>query len=340
MDDNINKPNNDQEIFPQDPDEPESPEDTGKTPGDTKIGDIDEVTGEPILYIVYSSTDFIVTIDEELSLNWLTTDDYTVYAPDFGEVVGSCDLSDALIDRIFDDDFNRFAYKKLLGSVIGRILDDKDSTGARKLLAIIDDRISEHGKERVRMIYMYSAIGTVLVVGFLLAIVVLFGGYLQAKFLDPTRYQIILSILLGGVGAFITTFARFNNYKGSLIAGVPIHRLDGFLRIFYGLVAGLIIYLAMKANVLIGFASDTKYIPWLYYFIAMVAGASEVLIPNLIKQTEGEVGIKKLEKKEKEIKSRIEYKKNESKESTNDDSAVNQVEPDEKKDKPENYSKS
>ena len=91
----------------------------------------------------------------------------------------------------------------------------------------------------------------------------------------------------------------------------------------------------MKANVLIGFASDTKYIPWLYYFIAMVAGASEVLIPNLIKQTEGEVGIKKLEKKEKEIKSKIEDKKKEGKESINDNSAVNPIEPNEKKDRPE-----
>jgi hypothetical protein len=172
---------------------------------------------------------------------------------------------------------------------------------------------------------MYSAIGTVLVVGFLLAVVVLFGRYFQQKFLDPTRYQIVLSILLGGVGAFITTFARFNNYRGSLIAGVPIHRLDGFLRIFYGLVAGLIIYLAMKANVLIGFASDTKYIPWLYYFIAMVAGASEVLIPNLIKQTEGEVGIKKLEKKEEEIKTKIEDKKNQANEAANNASKNKEI---------------
>jgi hypothetical protein len=142
MSDDQIKPNYDPEPFPQDPNEPESEEDGGKTPGDTKIGDIDEVTGVPIWYIVYSSTDFIVTIDEELSLNWLTTDDYTVYAPDFGEVVGSCDLSDALVDRIFNDEFNRFAYKKMLGSVIGRILDDKESSGARKLLAIVDDRIN------------------------------------------------------------------------------------------------------------------------------------------------------------------------------------------------------
>jgi hypothetical protein len=308
MSDDPKKSNDDRGTFPEDPSEPESQDSEGKTPGDVKIGDIDEVTMVPILYIVYSSTDFIVTIDEKLSLNWLTTDDYTTYAPDFGEVVGSCDLSDALVDRIFSDKSNKFAYKKMLGSVIGRILDDKESTGARKLLAIVDDRISEHGRERVRMTYMYSAIVTVLIVGVLLVLVVLFGRYLQEKFLDPTRYQIVLSILLGGVGAFITTFARFNNYKGSLIAGVPIHRLDGFLRIFYGLVAGLIIYLAMKANVLMGFASDTKYIPWLYYFIAMVAGASEVLIPNLIRQVEGEVGIKKLEKKEEEIKSKIKDK--------------------------------
>ena len=55
----------------------------------------------------------------------------------------------------------------------------------------------------------------------------------------------------------------------------------------------------MQANVVIGFASESnKSIPWLFYFMAMVSGASEILIPNLIKQTEGKIGIKSSEKKE------------------------------------------
>jgi hypothetical protein len=58
-----------------------------------------------------------------------------------------------------------------------------------------------------------------------------------------------------------------------MIAGVPILRLDGFQPIFYGMIAGLIIYLMEKTNLLIGFANDcNKDTPWPNYFIAMVAG--------------------------------------------------------------------
>jgi hypothetical protein len=268
-----------------------------------EVGQIDSLTGEAILYIVFSAADFIVSIDENLSLNWQTTASYSRYAADFGEVVGSCELSDALVDRIFTDKENRLAYKKMLGSVISRILDDGNSISARKQLAIVDERINEHGKEKVRTAYIVSAITTVVVVGGLLVVLLVFQKYLARFGLEHFRHTILICSLLGGVGSFITTFARFEKYEGSLVAGLSIHRLDGFLRVFYGLIAGLLIILAIRADVLVGFANKNQDIlPWLYYFLAMAAGASEIIIPNLIQQTEGELGIKKLEKKEEKIK--------------------------------------
>ena len=270
---------------------------------DICVGEIDSLTGQPIIYIVYSTSNFIVSIDKNMSLDWQTLDSYSAYAPDFGEIIGSCELSDALVDRIFGDSLNRFAYKKMLGSVIARLLDDGNSISARRQLAIVDERINEHGRERVRMAYIYYSLTTVLFVGILLGICFLFQIPLLRYGLNDLRRVIIICSLLGGVGAFITTFVRFKNYTGSLVAGIMIHRLDGFLRIFYGLIAGLIMILAIKANILVGFANESKNsIPWLYYFLAMIAGASEILIPNLIRQTEGDLGIKKLEKKE-EVKS-------------------------------------
>src|SRR4051794_29427349 len=71
------------------------------------------------------------------------------------------------------------------------------------------------------------------------------------------------------------------------MAGLPIHRLDGFLRVFYGLIAGILVSLAIKGNVLAGFADSQQ--PWILYFFAMVAGASEILIPNLINQAERQI---------------------------------------------------
>ncbi|MGH2553634.1 MAG: hypothetical protein ACRDEB_07950, partial [Chitinophagaceae bacterium] len=109
---------------------------------DKQVGDKDPSTGQPIVYIVYSAKNFLVSIDKKLNLNWETNSSYKAdsYPKDFGEIVGRCNMTDALVDRIFVGRRNRMAYKKMLGEVIGRILDDKESTSARKLLAIVDKR--------------------------------------------------------------------------------------------------------------------------------------------------------------------------------------------------------
>lgn len=264
-------------------------------------GDIDTCTGRRVIYVVYATKDFVVTIDEQLSLNWQTEVGFGKYAPDFGEVVGSCELSDALVDRIFIDQKTRMDYKKMLGAVIGRILDDGNSSSARMKLGIIDDRINEHGREKMRMNYIFASLITVAILLVLFLVILVYKKYILAWGFNPIICIIIRCSLFGGIAAFLTTFARFQNYKGSLVAGIGIHRLDGVLRIVYGLIAGLIIVLAVKSNIVVGFANPPETsTPYILYFLAMVAGASEVLIPNLIKQTEGELGIKKLEQKEKE----------------------------------------
>ena len=126
------------------------------------VGDKDGQTGQPIIYIVYQTGDFIVSIDKKLNLNWETSSTYTQYAKDFGEILSACDLSEALVERMFLGRRNRFAYKKMLGSVIARVLDDQNSISAANQLTIVDQRINEHCRERVRMAYIYYAILTVL----------------------------------------------------------------------------------------------------------------------------------------------------------------------------------
>jgi hypothetical protein len=257
--------------------------------GDFNPGDIDPTTGRMIIYIVYQKRgEFIVTIDKDTNLNWYA-DETLTYAEDIGEILSQVSLATALVDRIFLHKRDRIAYKKMLGDILGRVLDDGNTKAAKPMMDETISRVMEHAREKVRMVYIYAAVKSVMVVGLLVMLLVLNRKQLLGILNQPDILKIILCTLLGGVGAFITTFARFETYKGSIIAGLPIHRLDGFLRIFYGLIAGLIITLAVKGNVLAGFAGDQH---WILYFLAMVAGASEVLVPNLIHQTESRVQLK------------------------------------------------
>jgi hypothetical protein len=297
--------NNEDEHRKDDPAGPDNQasDDGGKPLNEITAGDTDDTTGEPIIYVVYSTADFIVTIDRKLSLNWMTADGFDGFPPDFGEVLSNVELADELVDSIFKDDRTRLAFKKMLGSVIARLLDDHDSKYACKKLVIVEQRIKALGNERIRMHYIFSSLLTVGAI--VLAFLVIRIARLDQK-MPWENLLIVWSVMLGGIGAFITTFARFQSYSGNLEAGLSIHWLDGFLRVFYGLVAGLVVFYAVKANVLVGFGNDSKASqPWLFYFLAIVAGASEVLVPNLIRQTEGSVSVEDLHKKVKDLEQQL-----------------------------------
>ncbi len=258
--------------------------------GEFKPGDIDPTTGFKMIYIAFQTSRFYVSIDSEINLNWFASEDLK-YADDFGEVVSQVSLAEALVDRIFTDKKNRIAYKKILGDVLSRILDEGNSKTAKLIMEEAKLRILGHSKEQVRMAYIKSAVLSVIFVGILVILATLYKKDVQLSVGGNEIYKIIICTLLGGIGAFITTFSRFQNYQGSIIAGLSIHRLDGSLRVFYGLIAGIIISLAIKGKVLAGFADSQP--TWLLFFFAMVAGASEALIPNLIRQAENQTNLKK-----------------------------------------------
>ncbi|HEY4147699.1 MAG TPA: hypothetical protein VGM41_02155 [Chitinophagaceae bacterium] len=254
-------------------------------PGEITIGSIDPMTGKKVIQIVSGAEDFVIYITENNSLNCHFSGEHE-FQSNISEMLGKIKLTEALVDRIFLGKRNRFAYKLMLGSALSRLIEDKESTNVKKTLAIIDARIMEHCKARVRMAYIYYAFTTVLLLGVFFGILFILKTR-STSWLDDVKYHILVGIGLGGIGSFITTFFRFQNYSGSVVSGLAIHRLDGFLRIFYGLVAALLITFAIKGDVIVGFSNkNNDNQPWLYYFLCMVAGASEILVPNLIKQTE------------------------------------------------------
>jgi|GEM_PF-3342032 len=264
--------------------------------GNYTTGHPDPASGKKIIYVCYQTKKFLVTIDSDVNVNWCAFESME-YACDFGDIVSKVNLAEALIDRIFTGKGNRIAYKKMLGDVLGRVLDDCNSATAKIILDETILRILAHSKERVRMAYIIYAIMSVFFVGILTILTLLFKEDVLYTVGNQDVFRIIACTLLGGIGAFITSFARFQNYQGNIMAGLPIHRLDGFLRVFYGLIAGLVISLAIKGKIIANFADEGQ--PWLLYFFAMIAGASEVLIPNLVRQAESQTSLKQQDEETK-----------------------------------------
>lgn len=123
----------------------------------------------------------------------------------------------------------------------------------------------------------------------MLLLITIFRPWLYQLFDNRVIFNILVCSLLGAIGSFISAFLRFKDYKGSIKSGLAIHKLDGFLRVIFGLAAGLFIALAMQGGILAAFAvSDDANKIWLFFFFGLIAGASERLVPNLIEQVENQ----------------------------------------------------
>lgn len=245
----------------------------------------DPCTLNNVKEVVMQSESFIVTIDDQLSINWKANPTYTDYARDFSSVTSRVQLLSMQINSLFTNKNDRYKYIRIVAEALGLVLSEKRSGNALALLKEAEYRITAHGKERARMAYVYYSFFTALAVGVLLCLTVqykntnwLFGG-------DVNRYQIAIATFLGGIGAFVSTFVRFRNYEASTSSGLSIHRLDGFLRVLYGCIAALIFTLAIYSNTILGFLNSAAIAqPWVIYFFATMAGATEFLVPNLIKK--------------------------------------------------------
>lgn len=237
--------------------------------------------------IVMQSEAFIVTIGDGLSINRTANDKYTDYARDFSAVTSKVQLLSMQVNQLFIKKEYRYMYKRIIAEATALVLYEKKSGNALALLKNAEERILEHGKERARMAYLYCAFIAALFAGLLLSATLELKKINWSFVADISRYHITLATLLGGIGAFVSAFIRrFRNYEGSTSAGLAIHRLDGLLRIVYGCVAGLILTLAIYSNTFLGFLNTASVNqPWVIYFFAAMAGASEFLVPNLIKAT-------------------------------------------------------
>jgi hypothetical protein len=62
--------------------------------------------------------------------------------------------------------------------------------------------------------------------------------------------------------------------------------IDGVLRVFYGCISGLIVAIGIKAHVIFDFFDKVPSHFYLILFLGIISGASEVIIPHLVKQVE------------------------------------------------------
>lgn len=225
-------------------------------------GDIDPICGGQIKYLILKEAHFIVYVDSAGDLNW-STSKYTGFPSDFGTVINKAKMLEHLVDRLFPK-INRIQFKYLIGEGIARLLDDKCTKNASAMLQETESNIKEEGRHILKIRYILGSISTTIAIIILFLLLWFTRNYLHIYF-GVTSLTIIMVSLFGGIGAFISSFFRSLNFSGDVRISKHVYILDGFLRIFYGTIAGLVITLAIKSNVIMALCLKSKIFQCRYY---------------------------------------------------------------------------
>jgi hypothetical protein len=233
--------------------------------------------------------DYIVFLDEELYLHWYYNAAYEEagFAKDYGEVVIRAENLEATSILLLKGP-QLEVFRRLLGESIARLLEDRDSKNAHVMLDKAEVFLRARSRERARFWYLSATlVGTAAA----LAAGVLAWSARQtvaATFgVGEGAAELFLGAGFGAFGALISVLLRSDELAIDVSAGKPVHYFEGTMRALVGAAAGFLFALTIKSNILLGAVNRSERATPILLVVCIIAGASERLLPDLIKQLEG-----------------------------------------------------
>ncbi|MEW6666155.1 MAG: hypothetical protein AB1512_13175 [Thermodesulfobacteriota bacterium] len=250
-----------------------------------KVGDTDPNIGKKIQQIILATESFIVYIDEDDVIQWAGDNEL---GKDFGHIANQVSYWEMTCNSVFSKS-DAYDYKCLLAEGYARMFNEESQESAQNIIDLTSKRIVRHGKEVLRQRYLLYSLTSTAIVAFLLVLAILLRDFARS-ILTVSVFEILLTALFGGIGAFVSTITRAKNYSPEVSVGRQIHQIDGILRIVYGVIAGGIIGIGIKSNIAFGLVNAIQQNNiFVMTFLGAIAGASEMALPSIIKQMEATV---------------------------------------------------
>lgn len=244
-----------------------------------QAGQVDPELGKIIREIVLCTEQFIVYIDEALTIQWHTTDDHE--PPEHcGEVlnlVGTLEAQSAFLKgraSLFD-------YRRRIAEGLARCFDGNAKEASISVLREVALELKARNTEVSWQWYFQASYLVTLGLAILFAIFWLCRDSLSAK-IGLNAFEVILGTICGSFGALLFATARSKRLILDANAGANLHRLEGLARIGAGLIGALLTALAIKAGLILGGATFPGSKFALLLCLCIVAGASERAVPNII----------------------------------------------------------
>jgi hypothetical protein len=242
-----------------------------------KAGSKDELLGVEVYLILHKAHTFIVYLDTEKRLRW--SDIFENDPPFFATVlnrVGYLEARSEFLHYVGTDRRPLISAKTLIGEGVIQLFSTRDEARANAALDTAEKFIEQRAAEASRVWYFlpFSML-------FAICLVVLAGCF----WLDPSFAKTLPLVCCagGGLGAFISSAIGNTRIPCAAGAGKSLHYLEAAIRWCVGLAAGGLLYLLSRGDIAVGLLDSTKNSYGLLA-VAILAGASERLLPSLIKR--------------------------------------------------------
>lgn len=243
-----------------------------------KVGQVDPNMGVKILEILLRNESCIVYIDETFSLQWYW--DFELNPETSAKVFNRAGDLEARIQFLKGrkgQKNNLLSALRLIGEGVVELFTTQGITYADAALDTAEKFVTQRAREISRRWYFIPFL-----IFFAISALVILVSYIY----DPamTKQIAIICTFAGGLGSFISRALDNDNTPISATAGRMLHWIEATLRWCIGLTAGLIVWLLVTGKVAASFLNtgDGQNTFGLIA-IALLAGASERLLPSLIR---------------------------------------------------------
>ena len=240
-----------------------------------------------VRHLILSNDDFIVFLDDDLDVDWCTSQNYDDLegendAKERSEILNraatvECIPNDHQIENV------RLNFKRMIGEGVARAL-ERDHDSAKKIIEQARLYIETRNVEKARC----WQLSTACVIGVILAFSGLTLWWFRDDLIpiwgDPV-YFLIMSGFAGSIGAVLSMILRMGRSFPTSEAPRFLHTLEAASRILAGYFSGLLAAGAVRVGLILPVA-NTDQMHSVMVLVAFASGASERLEPSIIARFE------------------------------------------------------
>ncbi|PKD39516.1 hypothetical protein CWO84_15030 [Methylomonas sp. Kb3] len=242
---------------------------------------------ETLKVLVLDTEHFIVFIDHDYDLDWITSDEYDAKGhkdiSKHHDVVNKIALLECKPLSHFDEK-TIVNYKRLLGEALARSLKD-DYAKALNILEHAEGYIKERGSELARKWYLDTAGKTTLMI-FLVGIYVWIFRASCIEIFGKNVLYLYLSMVSGALGALLSIIFRMGKESLDCLAGKEIHQRESIFRIIAGMLSAYLGALLVSADLFLPVFSKVNKGEVALVLVGFIAGMSERLAPSILGKIE------------------------------------------------------